>query len=242
MISIVIPTYNHCGDLLKPCIQSILNTTMMGDVEIIVVANGCTDDTREYLDGLSGFRLKVLWFDNPIGFPKAINEGFKALHDETDYVVVMNNDCVLTPQPTNSWIQILLGLFRDPKVGIAGPLRLYDNVTKQYYIHFFIAAIKREVINSIGMLDETFAMGNCEDTDYCIRAKLKGYKIADVGVEFDLSTTMKRGNFPIVHAAHKTVDEIPGWNENVNKNLCILGNKYKELPPEKFEDEVFIHS
>jgi hypothetical protein len=42
-ISIVIPTYNHLEDALKPCIESIEKYTTMDEVEIIVVANGCSD-------------------------------------------------------------------------------------------------------------------------------------------------------------------------------------------------------
>jgi len=51
--SIIIPTYNHCDDFLKPCIKSILKNTDLDLIQIIVSANGCTDNTREYLDELS---------------------------------------------------------------------------------------------------------------------------------------------------------------------------------------------
>ena len=47
--SIVIPTYNHLEDLLKPCIESIYKNTDMSQVELIVSANGCTDGTQEYV-------------------------------------------------------------------------------------------------------------------------------------------------------------------------------------------------
>jgi glycosyltransferase involved in cell wall biosynthesis len=46
--SIVIPTYNHLEDCLKPCIESIIQHTDLQDVEIIIVANGCTDDTLKH--------------------------------------------------------------------------------------------------------------------------------------------------------------------------------------------------
>lgn len=44
--SIIIPTLNHCDDLLVPCVNSILQYTDMSNVEIIISANGCTDNTR----------------------------------------------------------------------------------------------------------------------------------------------------------------------------------------------------
>jgi glycosyltransferase involved in cell wall biosynthesis len=50
--SVVIPTYNHCDDLLKPCIESIFKYTNLADIELIISANGCKDNTSQYLDEL----------------------------------------------------------------------------------------------------------------------------------------------------------------------------------------------
>ena len=236
MISIIIPTFNHCDDLLKPCINSVLRNTTMNNVELIIVANGCTDNTKQYLDS---FNFKSLWYDKPLGFPKAINEGIKNISNDSTHILLLNNDCLLLEQPKDLWINILLSLFHNPKVGIVGPLKLYDNDVMQYYIQFFIAMIKREVIQKIGLLDETFCDGNCEDADYCIRAKINGYEIANAPVTFNLATTMKLGQFPIFHIAHATTCDIKGFSENVKNNLITLKNRYKDLPPEKFEKEVY---
>ena len=78
--SIVIPTYNHCEDLLKPCLESIFKYTDMADVELIISANGCTDGTHDYLLDLSsqftrlGFdkHIKVVWNDQPLGYSGAL--------------------------------------------------------------------------------------------------------------------------------------------------------------------------
>ena len=59
--SIVIPTYNHLDDFLKPCLQSIIQFTDLDKAEVIVVANGCVDATHQYVEALShvypSFRL-----------------------------------------------------------------------------------------------------------------------------------------------------------------------------------------
>ena len=58
--SIVVPTYNHCDDLLKPCIDAILKYTNMSQVELIVSANGCVDNTLEFLSNLkTKFNFKI---------------------------------------------------------------------------------------------------------------------------------------------------------------------------------------
>lgn len=65
--SIIIPTYNHLEDCLKPCLESIIKNTDLTDLEVIVVANGCTDGTKEYVESL-GDSFKLLWFDEPLGY------------------------------------------------------------------------------------------------------------------------------------------------------------------------------
>ena len=82
--SIVIPTYNHCQDFLKPCIESIFKYTDLADIELIISANGCTDETSLYLDELRykfnslnlANNFQVAWSDSPSGYPKATNEEF----------------------------------------------------------------------------------------------------------------------------------------------------------------------
>jgi glycosyltransferase involved in cell wall biosynthesis len=46
----------------------------MFDKEIIVISNGCIDGTKEYLDSKP---VKSLYFDSPLGYPKAVNEGIE---------------------------------------------------------------------------------------------------------------------------------------------------------------------
>ena len=75
-ISIIIPTYNHLEDCLKPCLESIKIYTDLTDVEVIISANGCTDGTREYVDSL-GAPFKLVWSDVATGYTKATNDGIK---------------------------------------------------------------------------------------------------------------------------------------------------------------------
>ena len=111
--SIIIPTYNHCDDYLRPCVDSIFKYTSMADVELIISANGCVDSTREYLQGLLdqfraiGFEdnLKIVWRNEPLGFAKAVNEAIKV--STAQKIVLLNNDTVLLPQAKNTWIQQL---------------------------------------------------------------------------------------------------------------------------------------
>ena len=93
MVSIVIPTYSNSKGL-KECLESIKKYTT--GCEVIVVANGAPEETRP---------MATLWFDNPLGYAKAVNAGIKAA--KGDYIVLLNDDCVLLPQPVNLWIELL---------------------------------------------------------------------------------------------------------------------------------------
>ncbi len=67
--SVIMPTYNHCEDYLKHCVQSVLQYHGMTDVELIISANGCVDHTWSYLRSLQdqleqigmSSHLKVIW-------------------------------------------------------------------------------------------------------------------------------------------------------------------------------------
>ncbi|MFA5746191.1 MAG: glycosyltransferase, partial [archaeon] len=120
--SIVIPTFNHCDDLLKPCLESIRKYTDLSMVEVIVVANGCKDNTREYVESL-GDPFKLLWFDEGLGYTKATNEGMKIATGE--YIIPLNNDVQILDlgQGHNKWLNDLLKPFEtDESIGITGPM------------------------------------------------------------------------------------------------------------------------
>jgi GT2 family glycosyltransferase len=51
-------------------------------------------------------------------------------------------------------------------------------------VAFFCVAIKKEVIDKVGLLDEQFEIGFFEDDDYCKRASENKYRIAIVEDSF----------------------------------------------------------
>lgn len=65
MLTIIIPAYNEAS-VISECLDSLLAQTYQGSVEIIVAANGCSDETaalaRTYEDGFAskGYSLLVL--------------------------------------------------------------------------------------------------------------------------------------------------------------------------------------
>ena len=197
-VNIVIVTYNNL-DYTKLCIRSILDKTAYPNYEIIVVDNDSTDGTKDYLKSIEGNNIKVVLNDENLGFAKANNIGIRL--SEGEYVILLNNDTIVT----RGWIMGLLRHFKG-SVGMVGPVTNsigneakinveYDNLNEmdafaEYYTnkHFgdefeidvlamFCVAVKREVINRVGLLDERYKVGMFEDDDYAIAVKRAGYKI-----------------------------------------------------------------
>lgn len=231
-ISIIIPTYGHLQDALKPCIESIIKYTSFDEfeIEIIVVANGCGDDgTKEYIKSLGGpFRL--LWVDAPYGYAKAINFGLS--YASGNFICLLNNDTVLLSQSRDLWLQMLLEPFEKNKsIGITSPIVAHSKEVEKDFAIFFCAMISRNVIDKIGYLDVRFNVGGSEDIDYCVRAQNVGYLIVQVP---DTNTVINdsriSGGFPIYHVGELTVKELSDWNtifENNQKLLCEKYNRHK---------------
>lgn len=213
--SIVIPTYNHCNDLLKPCIESIIKYTDLSQTEIIVVANGCIDDTREYVNSLNN-NINLVWFDDAIGYPKAVNAGIKVARGE--WIVLLNNDTLLTPQPENQWLQRLQAPFlRDPLIAVTGPTVLKHLTINSTGVVFYCAMIKSSVFGQIGLLDENYSPGGVDDHDFCHRAVLAGFKISDTGPQ----------SFPIIHYGNKTFRTVDyNYNQILQRNNKYFMDKF----------------
>jgi len=224
-VSIVIPTYNHCDDLLKPLCESILKYTDMEIVEVIVVANGCSDDTEEYVKSL-GKPFRVLVNPEPLGYTKATNMGI--LSSRGEFVVLLNNDCILLPQIKNKWIDLMLEPFdKDERVGITGPLKSFCQHTQREFMIFFCTMIRQTLFNEVGLLDIVFNPGGAEDTDFSIRAQDLGYKIVQVpGDELSAKDGNMIGEFPIYHAGERTMGEMSNWQEIFDRNFKHLARRY----------------
>jgi len=195
MTSIVIVTRNQ-ATYTRLCIESILRHTA-APYEIIVVDNGSTDGTVDYLKSVR--TLRVMENQTNIGFPAAANQGIRACRGQQ--ILLLNNDVIVTP----NWLgRLLAALDRDPKAALVGPVtncasgpqqvpveysdlegletfaqrhaqRYADQVAYFPRLVGFCLLLRRELIDRIGLLDERFGIGNFEDDDYCRRTQEAGF-------------------------------------------------------------------
>lgn len=234
--SIVIPTYNNCERFLKPCIDSIFKHTRLEDIELIISANGCTDNTKRYIDYvISAFefyglahQIKYVIHEKPIGYARACNEGIKAA--TADKIVLLNNDVVLLDQEKNKWLDLMEAPFlNDPDAGICGPVCQHSPEAAHDFCVFFCVMIHRKVIEKIGFLNEEYGVGTGEDTEFCIEAMRAGFKIFEAAPKQILSPEAYTGVFPIYHFGEGTLhntDLVQDFNSIFRKNCRKLARKY----------------
>lgn len=234
--SIVIATYNHCDDLLKPCVESILKFTDIDSIELIIVANGCTDETSLYLNYLSNYfknkgkeqNFKFLFFEKALGYAKSANEGIKLA--TCNKIILLNNDAVLLEQEKNMWVNLLESPFlTNPKCGISCVVKCLEEIIQKEYAIFFCVMIDKKVFDTIGLLNVEYEVGGCEDVEFSIEAEKAGFEIVECTKKFTIREQLWGGMFPIYHNGHGTINDpvlVPMWDEVFSKNKNKLHQKY----------------
>jgi FkbM family methyltransferase len=196
LTSIVIPTHNELA-CTRLCLDSIRRFTDE-PYELIVVDNGSSDGTAQYLRSQEG--VKVIANPENRGFPAACNQGLRQAKGRQ--LLLLNNDTVVT----TGWLRRQLrALHSDPRVGLAGPCSNCVSGEQQVPVTYedlsglddfawdwglahdgeltdtdrligFCLLLRREVLDRVGLFDERFGIGNFEDDDYCRRALRAGYR------------------------------------------------------------------
>jgi len=201
-VTIVILTWNGLA-YTKRCLETLRGRTAFPDYEVVVVDNGSTDGTVEYLRSLPWVRL----FENRVnlGFVKGNNRAFAKCGGESDFVLLNNDTEIIQPE----WLSRLQGTaYSAPEVGIVGarlrrpegmlqhagtymPLETFwgqqigagERDINQFNadaevegVVFACTYIKREVYERVGPLDEDY-FSYFEDSDYCLKAQSHGFKV-----------------------------------------------------------------
>ncbi|SMB96660.1 Glycosyltransferase, GT2 family [Thermanaeromonas toyohensis ToBE] len=204
LVSVVIPV---CGnlELTRLCLET-LEVFTRPEHEVVVVDNGSADGTEEFLaEAAEAGKIRLIRHERNLGFAKAVNDGIAVARGR--YVVVLNNDVILTPR----WLDNLLycleavagaGMVGPVSANVSGIQRVdADFSSLEELLAFadiwnrpdpakwfeterlvgFCLVVKREVFDRIGLFDGRFGLGNFEDDDLCLRARLGGYRLVVAG-------------------------------------------------------------
>ena len=123
--SIVIPVFNKV-EFTRKCLEAIRKKTKAELYELVVVDNGSTDGTKEYLNSLGGF-IRVISNKGNRGFAIACNQGAKLATGKL--LLFLNNDV----EPCSGWLEPLMNLMEgDPSIAAVGSKLLFPEGTIQH--------------------------------------------------------------------------------------------------------------
>jgi GT2 family glycosyltransferase len=190
VISIVIPVFNKL-EYTRRCLDSMRRTDTL-DCTYIVIDNASTDGTVEYLAGMP---VTVIRNETNRGYAPAVNQGIRAA--KTPYVLLANNDIVVT----TGWLERLLAFLSRGNYALASPafrtgpldydLEAHARALTAACAHATrpevdaaCVLIRSRVFDAVGVLDERFTVGGCEDTDFFWRCRRAGFRMAMTGSAF----------------------------------------------------------
>jgi len=123
-VSIIIPTRDRL-DLIKKCIDSIINKTTYCNYELIIVDNNSSE--YETIDYLSKLGSLVVSYPGKFNFSKIINHTVNFVSG--DYLMLLNNDVeVISPD----WVEAMLEHAQRKDVGAVGCKLIYPQETIQH--------------------------------------------------------------------------------------------------------------
>lgn len=197
LFSLIIPTHGKL-ELVQKCIATFRKYETDPRYEIIVVDDGSPERDAHFLQQYSreaGFKLVVNAGNR--GFAHAVNRGI----DETAgrYLLLCNNDIEFTGNVLEKFWNAF-SLHSD--TGVVGARLFYPdgrlqhggihyNATNKSFVHTYSGAeqskyciavtgalmmIDRVLLRTVGLLNEQYFLA-CEDTEYCLRAWHKGYRV-----------------------------------------------------------------
>lgn len=203
--AIILLNFNSFQDT-NECIESILDSRE-SHYTIVVVDNASKDNSLSKLKGRYASNITISFIDSNknLGFSGGCNLGIEyALQNRFDYILLLNNDTIVTP----GYLSELKQIFKiDSQIGIVGGKTLFNDdrksiwdaggsISKKEYrgirrrdgdagintvgevgfVTCCLALVKREVIEKIGPLPEAYFFGS-EEWDFSLRAQRAGFKL-----------------------------------------------------------------
>ena len=190
---LVVPVYNALRST-RACLESVRRFAPPW-ARVVVVNDASDASTTEWLRA----QRDVVLLENAenLGFVRTANRGL--LYSDAPWVCLLNSDTLLTEGALE---RMVAGCERDPAIGLCCPLsngavnlsvklppgedvfsfaRRVARTSPALYpdavtIVGFCLLVRREVLRTLGVFDEIFGRGYCEETDLHYRARAAGWR------------------------------------------------------------------
>lgn len=221
-LSVVIPSYN-ARDLLARALETL--AAVAPDAEVIVVDGASSDGSAELVE--RDFPDVVLVRHKNHGFAHATNRGIERA--TRPLILLMNSDLFITEEALSAMTKRLM---EDPKLAAIGPRLVNPDGSRQTAFGFYYwpnwfevkrpsriwvlsgACImtRRDVIEDVGALDESFFLYN-EEYDWCARCIKAGYHL-------ELSPER------VVHVGGGSTSQSPELNLEAHRGFLYVTRKH----------------
>lgn len=202
LVSVIVVNWNGAA-YLADCLESLQHQSYP-DQELLVVDNGSTDGSREWLQTNAEGRFQLILLSANIGFAGGVNTGIRASRGE--FIALLNNDACAD----SDWIRHLVEKSSDAEVGMvaskilfherreildkaghlfypdglnrgrgAGELDTgqFDHSPDIFFPDGCAALYRRILLEDIGLFDEQF-FSYGDDADLGLRARWRGWQCA----------------------------------------------------------------
>lgn len=200
-VDIVVPVHNE-WHVLRPCLESVEAFTSYPNARVVILDDGSDAFVRERIEhwaaGPRRLPVEVLRNETALGFVQNANRGFR--ETKGDFVALLNSDTLVTP----AWlIRLVNAMLSDRRIGCVMPMSnqcsfhsldvpmgwnvfqysadlgrrmrrtCFDAVT----VGGFCLLIRRETLDDVGLYDEIYGRGYGEESDWCMRARRRGWRV-----------------------------------------------------------------
>lgn len=185
-VSVIMPALNS-GRFIDVAIRSLLRERETVDLDIIVIDDGSTDETRAIVEAMAGDFPEVRLLQNPRkGIAAARNTGLDNIRADCQFVTFLDADDISFPGRIERQRSLLVN---DPTIDVLyGVVQMFNALdrstlapaagseTKIVRGPYLQSAMYRPaVIDKVGRFDESFRQG--DDTDFILRVIDHQFKI-----------------------------------------------------------------
>lgn len=184
IVSVVIPTYNRAGEILR-CINSVLQQTFKC-FELIIVDDGSQDDTRKVVAAIKDDRIRYIYKENG-GVSSARNYGldasgceFVAFLDSDDewepqflelcHKALINNPCVTVAYGRDKVVEKNKKVCRTRDSKMCKNGRVFAELFESFFALVPCSMIRRSDLDGLRFNE---SMKNMEDVDFFLRLSSK---------------------------------------------------------------------
>lgn len=200
-VEILVPLRNE-WHVVRPCLESVVAFSAWPRFRLTLLDDASDAWTQARLDEFASRAhacdVRVLRNEAALGFVQNANRGFS--ESKSDLVVLLNSDTLVTPGWLARLAQVALA---DPQVAAVMPMSnqasfhslavpmgwnvfqyaaalatragpaCFDAVTASG----FCLLLRRTALDDVGFFDTAFGLGYGEESDWCMRARSRGWKV-----------------------------------------------------------------